>query len=156
MKYLLNPAGDLKRYYSRERGEYYFRIINLKCKGSKERTVSCSADLIQQINAEFKGRVYLFESRNGCKRQPGQEPDRRYRREYVSMRIKRLGRKILNREISAHTLRHSFATHIYRQTKNVRALQQALGHSSPAITLAMYVDDRFSADELLDLTAPRN
>ena len=33
-----------------------------------------------------------------------------------------------------HTLRHRFATRAYRGTKNLRAVQELLGHSSPAVT----------------------
>lgn len=36
----------------------------------------------------------------------------------------------LLKHVVPHTLRHSFATHIYRRSRNIRAVQKLLGHSS--------------------------
>lgn len=36
----------------------------------------------------------------------------------------------LTKDIVLHTLRHSFATHLYRRSRNIRAVQKLLGHSS--------------------------
>lgn len=36
----------------------------------------------------------------------------------------------LEKHVVPHTLRHSFATHIYRRSRNIRAVQKLLGHSS--------------------------
>ena len=33
-------------------------------------------------------------------------------------------------KVSPHTLRHTFATDLYRETKNLRLVQKALGHAS--------------------------
>lgn len=46
---------------------------------------------------------------------------------------------------TAHTLRHRYATNVYRASKDLRALQELLGHSSLAIT-QRYVDT--SQDEM--------
>ena len=35
---------------------------------------------------------------------------------------------------TSHTLRHSFATDLYRETTNIRLTQKALGHSNLAAT----------------------
>lgn len=40
-----------------------------------------------------------------------------------------LGKKVLGKDIHFHTLRHSFATHFYGKTKDIRSLQVLLGHS---------------------------
>ena len=37
-------------------------------------------------------------------------------------------------KVSPHTLRHTFATDLYRETKNLRLVQKALGHASVATT----------------------
>lgn len=39
---------------------------------------------------------------------------------------------------TTHSLRHRFATQAYRATRDIRAVQQLLGHSSPTTT-ARYV-----------------
>jgi len=41
----------------------------------------------------------------------------------------------LEKDITPHTLRHSFATDLYRETTNIRLTQKALGHSNLATTM---------------------
>jgi integrase/recombinase XerD len=40
----------------------------------------------------------------------------------------------IEKDIHPHTLRHSFATDLYRQTANIRLAQKALGHANLATT----------------------
>ena len=37
--------------------------------------------------------------------------------------------------MSPHTLRHTFATDLYRETKNIRLVQKALGHADLTSTM---------------------
>ena len=41
----------------------------------------------------------------------------------------------INKNISPHTFRHTFATDLYRDTKNIRMVQKALGHSDLSTTM---------------------
>lgn len=41
----------------------------------------------------------------------------------------------INKHISPHTLRHSFATDFYRETKDIRKVQKALGHEDLSTTM---------------------
>jgi len=55
---------------------------------------------------------------------------------YVRRMVKRLAKKAgIAKDISPHTLRHTFATDLYRETKNIRLVQKALGHSSLSTTM---------------------
>ena len=54
---------------------------------------------------------------------------------YVQRMVKRYASKAeINKTVTPHTLRHTFATDLLRATKNVRLVQKALGHSSLATT----------------------
>lgn len=115
--------------------------VRIRGKGSKERFIGVTADLVNRIKKEFDGKKYLFKSSH-------KKP---YSAAYVSMTIKRQGRRILDRDISAHTFRHSAATYTYKKTGRITAVQHLLGHSNVSTTLNLYVHDHFSFDELQEL-----
>lgn len=55
---------------------------------------------------------------------------------YVQSIVKRYSKKAgINKNISPHTLRHTFATDLYKETKNIRIVQKALGHSDLSTTM---------------------
>ncbi len=117
--------------------------ITVTGKGRKERRVVLPRDLFDEVRSTFVGTVYLFE-------QTGREP-LPLNPTYVTNRIRGLGRKWLDRRVTAHTLRHSWATRkVQAYPGKLDAVSRQLGHSSPAITLAMYVHTNLDADELLD------
>jgi integrase/recombinase XerD len=117
--------------------------VHIRGKGDRERDVHLPKELLDSIKEYLGGDTYLF---TGYKNKP-------YTREYVSMNIKREGERILRRDISAHTLRHSYATHILKKhgTQRVEALRKLLGHSDISTTLNLYCHDTFTWEEQLDL-----
>ena len=55
---------------------------------------------------------------------------------YIQDMVKRYSQKSgINKDISPHTLRHTFATDLLRETKNIRLVQKALGHSDISTTM---------------------
>jgi len=55
---------------------------------------------------------------------------------YLRFMVKRLAKKAgISKDVHPHTLRHTFATDLYRQTKNLRLTQKALGHSQISSTM---------------------
>jgi len=54
---------------------------------------------------------------------------------YVQRMVKRYTAKAgIEKDITPHTLRHTFATDLYRETTNIRITQKALGHANLATT----------------------
>lgn len=78
---------------------------------------------------------YLF-----CTLKGGQLIDR-YIRDFVSRYAKKAG---IKKRVHPHCLRHTFATDLLREAKDIRLVQKALGHASIATTMIYthIVDDR--------------
>ena len=57
---------------------------------------------------------------------------------YVQRMVKRYTAKAgIDKDVSPHTMRHSFATDLYRETSKIRLVQKVLGHSDPS-TMMIY------------------
>lgn len=120
-------------------------------KGSKERVVPISLSALREISAWMDDRAdidikpgeeqMLFVSRRG----------KRLTRVMIFYIIKRLAELAgIRKEISPHTLRHSFATHLLEGGANLRAIQQMLGHESIATTeLYLHLDRSHLREEIL-------
>lgn len=102
------------------------RLIVREGKGAKDRTLWFSDEIAEELGAWLERRPksdYVFPTRDGG------QLSTRYLRKMVSRiaeeaEIKEGGR------VSPHTFRHTFATELYRETKNLRLVQKALGHAS--------------------------
>ena len=55
---------------------------------------------------------------------------------YLRVMVKRYARKAgISKDVHPHLLRHTFATDLYRATKNIRLVQKALGHADLSTTM---------------------
>jgi integrase/recombinase XerD len=54
-------------------------------------------------------------------------------RAMVKRRANKIG--LQHKDVHPHTLRHTFATELYRQTKDIRLVQKALGHRDLSTTM---------------------
>lgn len=111
-------------------------FIKVTGKGDKERLVPMGSVAIKHI------KIYLQEVRNHVKIQKNSEDfvflnnrGKPLTRVMVFLIVKQLAEKIsLQKLISPHTFRHSFATHLIEGGADLRAVQEMLGHESITTT----------------------
>ena len=111
-------------------------FIKITGKGNKERLVPIGSEAIKFL------KIYLEETRVHQNIKPGKEDfaflNRRgnpLSRVMVFIIIKKLAAEIsLKKNISPHTFRHSFATHLVEGGADLRAVQEMLGHESITTT----------------------
>ncbi|MEJ6588608.1 MAG: site-specific tyrosine recombinase XerD [Crocinitomicaceae bacterium] len=135
--------------------EGFIRVIG---KGNKERLVPLSKSVEIEIDA------YKKDFRSKLEIKPGHENfiflnrrGKQLTRVMIFVIVKDLAQRIeLQKVISPHTFRHSFATHLIEGGANLRAIQDMLGHES-IITTEIYthLDQSFLKDAILSFH-PRN
>ena len=121
-------------------------------KGSKQRLVPLSPASVRQIelwqidrntlNVKSEYSDILFLNRYG----------RKLTRAMIFTIVKDLAESAgIRKNISPHTFRHSFATHLLENGANLRAIQQLLGHESITTTeLYTHIDVQFLRKTILD------
>jgi integrase/recombinase XerD len=118
--------------------QLYFDVgfIRVVGKGNKERLVPIGSSAIKHISL-YKNNIRVHQ---GVK--PGEEDilflnrrGRRLTRVMIFLIIKELVKQAgINKTISPHTFRHSFATHLVEGGADLRAVQEMLGHESITTT----------------------
>lgn len=133
--------------------EGFIRVVG---KGDKQRLVPIGEPAIKAI------RLYMEQSRRGytsatedilfLNRRGG-----RLSRQMVFLIIKnQCEASGITKEVSPHTFRHSFATHLIENGADLRAVQEMLGHENIATTeIYTHVDSRKWQDRILKFH-PRN
>lgn len=114
-------------------------------KGKKDRLVPLSKNLLELL------RKYWLTDRPNPWLFPGRSPDRPMARRCIQRIVKKACRLGGVREVSPHTLRHSFATHLLEAGTNIRTIQLLLGHSSLGST---QIYTHVSTKGLLDTQSP--
>jgi site-specific recombinase XerD len=96
-----------------------------QAKGRKDRYVMLSPRLLEILRQYWKAARptgYLF---------PGQDPEKPLNARTVHQACRDACQSAgLNKHVTVHTLRHSFATHLLEAGTNLRTIQILLGHSS--------------------------
>ena len=100
-------------------------FIKVIGKASKERLVPIGSAAIKYIKIKSGNEGFLFLNRRGSK----------ISRNMIFIIIQKISKKInLEKKISPHTFRHSFATHMIEGGADLRAVQEMLGHESITTT----------------------
>lgn len=132
--------------------------IKVTGKGDKQRIVPIGSIALKQINqyiqfTRIKGTIkkgnedILFLNKNG----------RKLTRAMIFVIIKQLTENAgIKKNVSPHTLRHSFATHLVEKGADLRAVQEMLGHASITTTeIYTHLDRKFIRTNILKYH-PRN
>tara|TARA_R110002072_G_scaffold302989_1_gene490759 strand:- start:10365 stop:11264 length:900 start_codon:yes stop_codon:yes gene_type:complete len=135
--------------------EGFIRVIG---KGNKQRLVPVSPSVKTEmdqytnnvratLNIQKGHESYIFLNRRGAK----------LTRVMIFTIIKNLAQIIgLQKNISPHTFRHSFATHLLEGGANLRAIQEMLGHESILTTeIYTHLDQAFLKEAIISFH-PRN
>ncbi len=126
-------------------------FIKVEGKGSKERLVPISNRAINEIE------LYLNSYRKSLKIFPEDEDilflnrrGKQLSRVMIFTIIKNISQELnIKKNISPHTLRHSFATHLVEGGANLRAVQEMLGHESIITTeIYMHLDKEYLKDTI--------
>lgn len=128
-------------------------LIKVVGKNNKERLVPIGEDAVKHIGFYIDGvrrkqqnihpehADYMFLNRRGKK----------LTRVYVFLLIKELVEAVgIQKNVSPHTFRHSFATHLIDGGANLKAVQDMLGHESITTTeIYTHLDTSFLRDTIL-------
>ncbi len=98
-------------------------------KGGKDRCLPLGVMLIRGIKAFIdaeKPRTYLFEGNDG------NAYSQRGAQWAISQAVKKAG---IIKEVTLHTLRHTYATHLLEQGVNILVIKELLGHASIETTM---------------------
>ena len=104
-------------------------VLLERAKGKKDRYVNLPESILAQLRTyfiEYKPKVYLFEGLYG-----GQYSSRSAQAVFKQAMI----RANLNKVVSFHSLRHSYATHLLENGTDIRFIQDLLGHNDIKTTL---------------------
>jgi integrase len=120
--------GEIAQVHTRDlRDDYEGALLLVHGKGAKERVVPITDELADLIAAGAAGHT------PGAPREGWLFPGRRGQH----LSAKRVG-EVCSQAMpdiwTVHTLRHLFASNAYRGTRNLRAVQELLGHSSVGTT----------------------
>lgn len=127
-------------------------FVRITGKGNKQRLVPVSKTVEKEIG------IYVDNIRNHLKIKSGHESfvflNRRgaqLTRNMIFTIIKNLASEInLQKNISPHTFRHSFATHLLEGGANLRAIQEMLGHESITTTeIYTHLDQSFLREAII-------
>ena len=112
------------------------KVIKVFGKGSKERIIPINQKCVNILQKYIKKREIISLKYNSPSLFFLNENGKSVTRQQVYKIIKKQG-ELINKQISPHTIRHTFATHLLECGADLRVVQELLGHAS-IITTQLY------------------
>ena len=134
------------------------RVGYLRCrgKGQKERIVPIGSVAINSVNEYMsKARSMLCKNNGEIALFVNQHGNRMTRQGFWKILKKYAFKSNIDGEITPHTIRHSFATHLLENGADLRSVQEMLGHSDIATTQVYTQITRKKIREVYDKAHPR-
>ena len=122
------------------------KLIRIEqAKGKKDRYVPFGSklrELLTQYYKIYKPKLYLFEG----------QYEQQYGESSAAQILKHAVKKVgIKKEVTLHTLRHSFATHLLEAGTDIRYIQELLGHNDPKTTM---IYTHVSRKKLSEINSP--
>jgi integrase len=116
--------------------------IDLKIigKGSKQRLVYIPSKLWGEIKTTFNSKYFILETSKNTA----------YDQASIYRKINRICKKVIQKDVHPHTLRHSAAMHLLKSGMDINALSQYLGHADVSTTLKYYVHSRPKSVDIIN------
>lgn len=125
-------------------------------KGDKERIVPINDYIIESLKDYLNVRSELLKNKTTKELFLNKNGDKLTRKGFFKILKKLLLEKGLNPNVSPHTLRHSFATHLLEYGADLRVIQEMLGHSDISTTrIYTHITNKKVHDDY-DTYHPRN
>lgn len=127
--------------------DFVERIARVKGgKGNKDRIVVLSKDWIKQTKKHLKRKKvkseFVFSKKNG----------KPITSDTIQRTVRAAAKKAgIEKHVTPHTLRHSFATHLLESGESIRKIQELLGHSNLSTT---QIYTQVSTEELKKVASP--
>ena len=108
------------------------KLLVKEGKGAKDRTLWIGEADIERLGAWRIRQATLCQAEHVFSTLKGTRISNRYVQAMLGRYVKRAG---IEKRVSPHTLRHTFATDLYAETLKIRLVQKALGHSDLSTTM---------------------
>jgi integrase/recombinase XerC len=116
-------------------------MVMVRGKGNRQRLIPFGTQAVKSLQAYFVEREELLRKRLGDGKEVDREPlflnsrGTRLTARSIERMISEYGRKAgLDKPVTPHVLRHSFATHLLEMGADMRSVQELLGHASLSTT----------------------
>ena len=104
-------------------------LLIRQSKGKKDRIVPLSEKILEMLRSyylEYRPKKWLFEGQNPLTQYSERSLEQVLKKSIITVKI--------NKPVTLHWLRHSYATHLLENGTDLRYIQELLGHTSSRTT----------------------